>query len=301
MGSIRYQISTPDKSGIIINNYILEGKIMSASHEMKKYMRLMESVNKYGEQRPSKKGPVRPAPTPIPSSIKSPRPSRPAPTPIPSSIKSPRPSRPAPTSNENKKPKVYRNTDGSATVVLESGDAFWFDNKFVQNYMLNENSKIDRNLISEAVYGMNGNQAGNLFRPEGDQARWELAQKIKDRRAANRGLKRRAEQNASPDAFGRVDPHSQAIKDKIPNAYGADSVQWSKDGLQGGDPRDSTPLALTTKKPLDKQVSPKTIVGRVEPNHGGNLPPKNKREENPDGSYTDIHAYGREQRKRSRG
>ena len=284
MGSIRYQISTPDKSGIIINNYILEGKIMSASHEMKKYMRLMESVNKYGEQRPSKKGPVRPAPTPIPSSIKSPRPSR-----------------PAPTSNENKIHKVYRNTDGSATVVLESGDAFWFDNKFVQNYMLNENSKIDRNLISEAVYGMISNQAGNLFRPEGDQARWELAQKIKDRRAANRGLKRRAEKNASPDAFGRVDPHAQAIRDKLPNAYGADSVQWSKDGMQGGDPREGPPLALTTKKPLDKQVSPETIVGRVEPNHGGNLPPKDKRETNPDGSYTDIHAYGREQRKRNRG
>lgn len=42
--------------------------------------------------------------------------------------------------------KIYRNTDGSATVVMESGAAYWYDADSVQG-MLNESGKIDRSKL----------------------------------------------------------------------------------------------------------------------------------------------------------
>jgi hypothetical protein len=47
--------------------------------------------------------------------------------------------------------KVYRNSDGSATVVLESGQSLWFNAQFVARVLINENNKINSKLILEAI------------------------------------------------------------------------------------------------------------------------------------------------------
>ena len=93
----------------------------------------------------------------------------------------------------NKLYKIYSNSDGSASIVLESGDAFWFGSEFVQQYMINENNKIDRELLSEAVravrpgpYPSSWDQPYQVIPPKDQDDRDLLARQIKTRREIRR-------------------------------------------------------------------------------------------------------------------
>jgi hypothetical protein len=167
---------------------------------------------------------------------------------------------------ENKIHKVYRNTDGSATIVFESGDAVWFDNQFVTECLITENNKLDRNSITEAVFGMM--QYGNrLYRPNNPEQRKELASRLKAQRADNRERAPGMRQDAEPDVFGRVDPHAAAQAAELGSTYGADSANWSTRN-NGYSPQTRDIMAVTTNKPLDQQVGSDMEVGPIK-RHAG--------------------------------
>ena len=161
----------------------------------------------------------------------------------------------------NKLYKIYSNSDGSASIVLESGDAFWFGSEFVQQYMLNENNKIDRELLSEVVRAVRPgpmpsiwDQPFQVIPPKDQQDRDLLASQIKTRREI-----RRRNRDFYQDKL-KKDPNNIAAQNslnKMPKLYGAAS--GNNFGVDGGKiPSGSSDYQnmgiLTTKQPFDQQI-----------------------------------------------
>ena len=166
----------------------------------------------------------------------------------------------------NKLYKIYSNSDGSASIVLESGDAFWFGSEFVQQYMINENNKIDRELLSEAVRAVrpgpmpsSWDQPFQVIPPQDQQDRDLLASQIKTRREVRRRHAQFLQDKLKKDPN---DIDAQNRLNRITTYGAASGNNFGGDGgkIPSGSSDKFTHTSghnvgvLTTKQPFDQQI-----------------------------------------------